>query len=418
MRLKLILPLLSALFPVSVLSSPCTMVFANANVWSGKAFVSQTLAMRDGMFVPATTDMPRFDAKGLYFIPPFADGHTHNIDTPSDGASNKFHKMAIAQGVFYALNPNNLRPAGPTRKAVKGLVEFEASGGGITRPGGHPEPLYTWMANRGWLGSLTAKELEGRAFHHATTAAEAKKAVRKVKDNGARFVKLYLLNHDSAQSGGLSAEVFAVAAAEAKKLGLRPIVHIENAADFRLAVKSAVHAIVHVPYQLPDGSSSTATLLIAPEDAKAAAMADIIVVPTTTVVLARYDGAQLAAMQSVQKRNLAVLRDAGVKLAVGADSFSLTMHDEITTLRSFALFEGADMLNMATSHGTSLVFPGRKLGRLAAGYEASFISYFFNPIGNWASLREPVLGVRAGEVMMDSNNLLAKICTPTTELPR
>lgn len=348
-------------------------------------------------------------------IPPFADAHTHSIDTVYGGPTAALHKKAIAQGVFYATNPNNIRSPGPTPQAAADLVEYQAAGGGLTRPGGHPEPLYRWMTGQGWMGPITADQLNGKAFHHATTPAEARVAVAKVKENGAELIKLYLLNHDSIKSEGLDPASFNAAVAEAKKMGLRTIVHIENAADFRLAATAGVFAIMHMPYNAPSVERPAASLMITAEDAVIAAKANIIVVPTTSVVLTRYDGAPLAAMQSIQRHNLIMLRDAGVRMAVGADNFSLGLHDEVNTLRSFALFDGPAIITMSTINGAQLAFPARKIGKIALGYEASFIGYFFSPIGNWAALREPVIGMRGGEVMIDTVNLFKKVCATATK---
>jgi imidazolonepropionase-like amidohydrolase len=388
----------------------CDVQLTDANVWTSTGFVKQTLNIRNGRFETAAQNLPVIDAKALYLIPPFADAHTHNIDMPYDGPANKFHKKAISEGVFYATNPNNIRAAGPTAKAAAGLVEYQATGGGLTRPGGHPEPLYRWMASQGWLGPMTADQTEGQAFHHVTTPAEARAAVAKVKANGAAIIKLYLLNHDNAKSEGLSAENFIAAAAEAKRLGLRPVVHIENAADFRLATKAGVFAIMHMPYNAPDADHPAAGLMITTEDAALAAKANIIVVPTTTVVQMRYDGAKLAEMQAIQRHNLTLLHGAGVRIAVGADNYSLGLHDEVNNLRSFALFDGAEIITMATENGTALAFPERKLGKIMPSYEASFVGYFFAPVGNWASLREPVIGMRGGSVMIDTIKLFETAC--------
>jgi imidazolonepropionase-like amidohydrolase len=267
------------------------------------------------------------------------------------------------------------------------------------------------LASRGFLGPLTIKDLPGKAFFSVTTPKEARAAVRTVKANGVAVIKLYLLNHDQgALSGGLSAETFTSAVAEAKALGLRPIVHIESAADFRLAVNAGVYAIVHSPYAAPKDTLTATNYLLTKDDADRAAKAKIIVVPTVTVALMNYDGAQLAEVQAIQRHNLIVLRDAKVKMALGADNYALSMHDEITTIRSFALFEAADVMNMATVNGATLAFSERKIGRFEIGYEASFIGYFFPLSSNWAAAREPTIGMRGGDVMIDSINLFAKAC--------
>jgi hypothetical protein len=385
----------------------CDVTLKDANIWNGIGYKKQTLTIKGGNFTKTDPAIQSVDAAALYFTPPFADGHTHYLDTPAP--ADKRHTKAISQGVFYALNPNNIRPQGPTPIAKADEVEIQAAGGGVTRPGGHPVPTYTFLAQRGWLGPLKVEDLPGKAFHLATTVAEARTAVAKVKANGAEIIKLYLLDHDKPSSNGLSGEVFDAAATEAKRLGLRPIVHIENATDFRRAVAQGVHAIVHMPYALSKDRVAE-EMKITDADARAAADKGVFVVPTVTVALASNDGAVLRSIQEVQRHNLTLLRDAGVKMAVGADQFSLDMHDEIMTLRGLGVFEAKDIVNMATMHGTELSFPNRKIGKLTEGYEASFIAYF-NPLpGNWSTAREPVLGMRQGMVLLDSVSWLEKAC--------
>jgi imidazolonepropionase-like amidohydrolase len=223
------------------------------------------------------------------------------------------------------------------------------------------------------------------------------------------MIKLYLLDHDKPSGNGLAGPVFDAAVVEAKRLGLRPIVHVESAADYRRAIDNAVHAIVHLPYAFSDDRTAE-EMMLTPADAAATAKAGTIVVPTATVGLANYDGAALQKIRAVQLNNLSVLRAAGVMMAVGADNFTLDMHDEINTLRSFGIFEGSEIIAMATVNGAKLAFPGRKIGTFEIGYEASFIGYFAPLPGNWADQRNPVIGMRAGAVMIDTVNWLDKAC--------
>jgi cytosine/adenosine deaminase-related metal-dependent hydrolase len=404
---KSLLGISIAIFSLPAYAQTCEVALTNANVWNGSSYQKQTLAIRGGQFVVADEALPKVDASPLFLIPPFADGHTHAIDMAKAG--NATHKKSIAQGIFYALNPNNIRPQGATPAASAGLVELQAAGGGVTRPGGHPEPLYTGLAQRGWLGSLKVADLPGKAFHTATTIAEAKAAVAAVKANGAVMIKLYLLDHDKPTSNGLSGPVFDAAVAEAKRLGLRPIVHVESAADYRRAIAQGVHAIVHLPYALSNDRKPEEMMLTS-QDAAATAKAGTIIVPTATVALASNDGEELRKIRAIQLNNLTLLRDAGVIMAVGADNFTLDMHDEINTLRSFGIFEGSDIIAMATVNGAKLAFPDRKIGQFEAGYEASFIGYFAPLPGNWADQRNPVIGMRAGSVMIDTVDWLSKSC--------
>ncbi len=399
-----------------VAAAQCDLALTNANVWNGAAYEKRTLAIKGGRFVADATMPVSLEASFLYLTPPFADVHTHTIDTPR-GSDDATHKRYVGQGIFYALNPNNIRLAGVTPVAQPGLVELQATGGGITRTGGHPQPLYTGLAQRGFLGGVKVADLPGRAFHLADTPESARAAVRAVKANGASIVKLYLLRHTGKDSDGLSGESFDAAVAEAKALGLRQIVHIEDAADFRRAVAAKVTALGHMPYTAPSADHPAESLRITAADAETAAAAGITIVPTASVGAMRYDGAQLAEQLAIQRHNLSMLRNAKVKIAVGADQYSLGMHHEITTLRSFALFEAPEVIEMATINGIELAFPGRKLGRIANGYEASFVAYFFPLTQGWAAQREPAIGMRGGEVMIDTIDYFAKACAKPNAAP-
>ena len=66
-----------------------------------------------------------------HLTPPFADAHNHRIDAGNPG--DPVHAQALAQGIYYALNPNNIRASGPTLTGRAGLVDLQSAGGGLTR---------------------------------------------------------------------------------------------------------------------------------------------------------------------------------------------------------------------------------------------------------------------------------------------
>ena len=396
-----------------VFAETCDITLNNANVWNGAGYEKRSLAIKDGKFIAPDADAAGVDASFLYLTPPFADAHNHRLDTANPG--DPVHAQALAQGIYYALNPNNIRPNGPTLTGRAGLVDLQSAGGGLTRPGGHPQPLYEGLAAGGILGGLTAADLPGKAFHLVATPDEARAAVGKVKAGGAEVIKLYLLDHDKPGGGeGLSAENFIAAVAEAKKLGLFPIVHVESAADVRLAIAAKVHALVHLPYLLGK-DRDVADLLLTAEDAAALAANGIAVVPTVTLSHTSYDGEALAAIQTVQRHNLMLLKGAGVRIGLGADRWTLNLHDELAVMRAFAIFDGSGMINMATQNGAQIAFPGRKIGKIEEGYEASFLAWF-RPLNRaWAEAREPVVGMRGGALLNDSFGLLSKACPAAGE---
>lgn len=390
------------LLAAAAATAMCPVTLTGANVWTGSKYEKRDVKIGAG-----TTPV---DGSRLFLLPPLVDAHTHTIDTPRAGptGADAVHDRMLRFGILYALNPNNIRPAGPTPTAKPTEVALQAAGGGVTGPGGHPRPLYTFLARQGFLGpGVTVESLPGKAFHEAATPAEARAGVRAVKANGASVVKLYLLDHQGEKSQGLSGEAFDAAVDEAKKQKLRPLVHVESGEDFARAVRAKVAGIVHTPYMIRSDMPRTQRL-IAAADAQAAAKAGIVVVPTLTAGSSRLAGTRLTTMLDIQRANLVTLRDAGVKLAVGADNYALTMLDELTLLRLTGLFEADALVAMATENGMQLAY-GRS-GKLTDPDAASMVGFFTDPTTDWASLGGPVLAIRDGQVVLDDVFLLTKAC--------
>jgi len=388
----------------------CRFTLKAANVWTGSTFETRDVAVDGGVFVASlpvgVTEVP---ASWAFIIPPLVDAHTHTIDE-APAAGDVTHRRALDAGIFYALNPNNIRTTGATPPPRVDQVELQAAGGGITRPGGHPRPLYEMLAGRGMASGLKVDALAGRAYHEAATPAQARAAVRAVAANGSAIVKLYLLDHAGPASNGLSKPAFEAAVDEARKVRLRPIVHIETVADFRLAIAQRVAGVVHMPGYFPRADRPDEVWRITKSDADAAKAAGLIVVTTLYPAFQSSSPAELRRAQSVQAANLTLLRDASVALAAGADGYRLSVLDELTLLRATTLFDTTQLIRMATETGVRLAWPDRKLGRIAPGYEASFLLLYADPRASWFALGEPLVGLRGGKRMFDNARMLPSGC--------
>jgi imidazolonepropionase-like amidohydrolase len=395
--------------PALAASNQCQVTLKDAHVWANGSFAVRDLSWVGDRFVATPPmDATTIQAGWLWLTPPLADGHTHTVDEPS-GQDDAFHNAQVKAGVFYALNPNSILSGKPILSGL-GLVEVALAGGGITGPGGHPRPLYEGLARGGRLGKLAIAELAGRAFHEAATPDAARQAVRKVKATGVSFVKLFLLYHDTETSNGLSAENFRAAVAEANKVGLRPIVHVDSAADFRLAVAEKVFAIVHAPGLSMDDDRPDDAYLMTAADARAAKAASITVVPTLAPSFYYTTGTRLARSQRVLGYNLKLMRDAGVKLASGADMYGKSVTDDINLMRGTTLFDGDQLIAISTENGIRMAFPDRKVGKIEPGWEASFVAYYSDPTKIWAVIGDPFIGVREGQVLFDGAHLLPDAC--------
>ncbi len=397
--------------PAAVPAPSCKLTLQGANVWTGAGFERRDVHI-DGATLAASAPQGAmtFPSQWMFLIPPLIDTHNHGPDQPA-AANDPIHRALLDQGIFYVLNPNNIRrdagvaPFGPDQ------VEALYSGGGITGPGGHPRPLYEMLANMARMQGRDMGSLPGRAFHEVSTEAEVRAAVERVQAQGSNVVKLYLLDHEDAANKGLSPALFRAAVAHAVRRNMRPIVHIETAADFRLAAGTrGVALIVHIPGTFPQ-KPEDAPYLITAEDAALAARNEVSVSTTVSVAMNHVAGERLARVQRVHAHNLRALRDANVNLTAGADRPGASAIEELTLLRATTLFDGTQLLNIATRNGLKLLYPDRRIGTFEPGSEASFLIMFADPRDNWFWLDEALAGLRGGHVIFDRAGFVRGFCS-------
>jgi predicted amidohydrolase YtcJ len=62
--------------------------------------------------------------------------------------------------------------------------------------------------------------------------------------------------------------------------------------------------------------------------------------------------------------------------------------------------DNGTLLRMWTENGARTTFPGRKIGALRDGYEASFLVLGGDPLSDFVSVRRIVLAVKKGVVLV------------------
>ncbi len=125
-------------------------------------------------------------------------------------------------------------------------------------------------------------------------------------------------------------------------------------------------------------------------DAREAARRQVAVI-TTVSGLARYadetgDRALRASADQLHSSNLKLLRDAGVRLAIGSDEYGDTSVAEAQYLHSLGVFTAAELLELWAVTTPQVIFPERRIGRLAPGYEASFLVLDANPLVDFSAV--------------------------------
>lgn len=394
-------------------AGPENLYLTNGQWFDGNRFVQRDFSVIDGYFSdgPAPDDARYIDLDGGFVVPPFGEAHQHNIDA-DNGRFEILNQAYLQAGVFYLRNPNNLPRTLPrTIELVASVTTIDAafSGGGVTGPGGHPVQIAERNVSR---GAWTRQDVDGGFVYEIDDRAELEARWPMISAAAPDFIKTYLLYSEEYAARaedeaakywrGLDPSLLHRVVELAHADGLRVSTHIESAADFRTAVAAGVDDIIHMPgfrtgipgfrHEGPEPASGYAAAAeITATDAEAAAASGINV--ATTV-------AAWAILAPTARHNLRMLRDAGVKIVVGTDRYEETATDEIESLALSGLFSELELLRMWAVDTPMSIFPDRKIGRLADGYEASLLVLDGNPLEDIDAIFRIRLGIKQGHVIL------------------
>jgi tetratricopeptide (TPR) repeat protein len=410
----------TALLLAAVVGSSAAPTLAHGNVrhdfklingrwWNGRDFAPRTVFSVGGEFRDAY-DGPveaTLDLAGAHVVPPLADAHNHGL--AGFGDRQAAVSEALRLGIFYFENPNNLASfvqAARTAVNQPRSVDVIYANGGLTASGGHPAQIYDRVAPQ--IGKAP-REMDGDAYVTVDDAAALSAKWPAILAAQPDLLKTYLVHSeeyptrrdDPAFYGkrGLDPALLPEIVRRAHAAGLRVVTHAETAADFRAAVAAGVDQIAHLPL-----APLTA------DDARAAAAAHTTVVTTT---LGHWDTRAVADLDALHRDNLRALQGAGVTLAVGTDG-PKTALDEIDNLRRLAAFDIATLLRIAFNDTARAIFPGRRVGCLEAGCEASFLALDGDPRTDPAALRHIRLRMKQG-FKLDLKPTLASALAPLVE---
>jgi imidazolonepropionase-like amidohydrolase len=406
-------------FPaVRMAGAPPVYELRNGHWFDGRVFVADT---RYTVYGAITERRPEpvdsvIDLKGGYVVPAFGEAHNHNAVVSDTGVARRY----LHAGIFYVKNPNSFprdRAAARGKFNTPGSIDVVFSNGGLTGPGGHPVDLARRNIARGvWKPEMG----EGDFYHVIASRADLDAKWPAIIAAEPDFIKTYLLfSEDYARRladtttfgwRGLDPALLPEIVRRAHGAGKRVSTHVETAADFRTAVAAGVDEINHLPGFRPEGNAIAgygrlARYELTREDAAAARARGITVVPTVSEVLELLDaairrGGDDAALagraRAMIVQNLRLLRDAGVNVVVGSDRYRATSVPEALGLRTTAVYDDTTLLRMWSMATPQAIFPGRKLGVLDGGNEASLIVLAGNPLTDFSNVERITLRMKEG----------------------
>ena len=394
--------------------------FINGNWFNGQVFEQQTVYVTDGLFTrakPAQIDST-YDLNNGYVIPPFAEAHNHNLDT--DDMLGQRINQYLQEGVFYAKMQSSIKKRiDPNRHLFNHptTVDVAFAHAPLTATGGHPVRLREIFFDRGYFGGLfTSKaDIEGHGYVIIDSEQDLEEKWEHILAAEPDFIKGNLLyseayedrKDDPAYFGhkGLNPQLLPAIVKKVHERGLRMSVHVNTPTDFHHAVVAGVDEINHLPRPRLDEENMEK---IREDDARMAAQKNIVVVTTVSLVKrnVKPDDEWLEAVKENIAYNLRLLKEHGVTLAIGSDMYDDTSLDEAMFLGEFGVFTNLELLKMWVENSPKTIFPRRKIGHLAEGFEASFLVLEGNPLEDFDHVKNITMRWKQG---VDLAGVLAEV---------
>lgn len=377
--------------------------------FNGASFDARDVYSVDGRLTferPARVDRS-LDLSGLWMVPPFGEGHNHNINGIEERDRQTIQKY-LADGVFYVRIPGNLPLTDELRSRLPinrsdGIDVLLSQGAMLTAAGGHPRMLADMIWLRpGYFPGHTRETLQDHRFFTIDSEAELESKWPQIIDQQPGFIKVILWNSDEFEERkgnaayygqyGLDPRLLPAVVAKARAEKLNVTTHVSNTADFRLAVAAGVDEIAHIPLTP-----------ITAEDARSAAGRGI-VVDTTYAAMRSLPPAILPDDKRPQAleallANLKLLHESGVTLRIGSDHVMDSSANEFKVLRELGVFDNLTMLKLWSETTPRTIFPNRKIGAFMEGYEASFLALEGNPVEDLDNVAKIKLRFKQGHLL-------------------
>ena len=392
--------------------------------FDGTGFVAGNRYSVDGVFVdrpPPTIDRT-VELSARHIVPAYGDAHHHGIDS-ADGIDDKVI-VFLEAGIFYVKNPDSipdlLTPDVRAKLNRPESVDAVFANGGLTCHGGHPAPFHDYLASLGVFGKLGPSQMENRAYFLIDDEAELDRKWPAILAGKPDFIKTFLLfseeyegrepllrETDGKPNKGLNPKVLGAIVKRAHAAGLRVSTHIDTARDFENAVNAGVDEINHTPQPDQRFSPDLSAYTLTPEIARRAAARGITVVTTASTTERLSPSLKpewIGPMREKQIENFRTLEAAGVKLAIGSDGISgerrfVTGRDEVIFLIRHRMLTPLELLRAWAVDTPKTIFPKRKVGELAPGFEANFLALSGDPLDDPANLNRIGLRVKQGQVL-------------------
>ena len=387
--------------------------YENGLWYDGESFVAGTRYVMGERFVSRkpSTVYATVDLGGKHVVPPFGEAHTHFLEAD---AIEAYVQHYLERGVFYARDMSgvpHLRRQFAARLNRPDSIDYISANQGFTGPGGHPLQIVALGQQLGWLpAEWTMEDIDGEAVMVLESEADLDTRWPRFLEDRPDFVKVFLHYSDAHAARkadptyeyrrGLDPALVAPIVRRAHAAELVVFAHAFTAEDVRAALDAGVDHLTHFPGLGYDEELGEDRFRLSDDDIDRIAAARMTITSTLADMFGS-DGSRDEELRGYFERvirpNYDRLRAAGVPILIGTDKPRETSDVEVATLMRLGLLDARQALHEWSVTTPQHIFPDRRIGRLAAGYEASFLVLAGNPLEDFENTRRIELLVKQGQ---------------------
>ena len=343
--------------------------------------------------VPAPAGATVIDLRGKTVMPALIDAHSHlgytNVSTMATSAAEytrenlldhlrRYAYYGIAATLSLGLDRGDL-PYQLRASPTPGAALFLTAGRGIAMPNAGPRAEH-------WRD----------AAYGVTTEAAARAAVRELAARKVDFVKVWVDDRDGTVTP-LPPSLYRPIIEESHAVGLRVVAHVYYLSDAKALLRAGIDGFAHgirdkdVDTELVSLFRERPRVFLLPNlPDRPPARADLEqlaeTLPAQDIERLRRsaeDAPPRPKLFDVQARNLAVLRDAGVRIGFGTDAgvgapYGWSAHEELADMVAAGLTPSQAIV--AATRTSAEILNLDRLGTLAEGRSADFIVLDANPL--------------------------------------
>ena len=398
----------------------------NGRVWTGSNFEERIIYISQGRFVDQEPDWidVTIDAQEKFLVPPFGDYHTHIFDGEYAQVADS---IFLSKGIFFSQDLVN-DPVGRKRNESflkrSETVDIAFANGCLTSDFGHPIEGYermalgiNWPRTDGQRDSIrNSRLMEGRTYHIVNRASDLPEVMNRLLSSQPNLIKVILWNSieytESADfpvaNKGLDPSLIPAILEYGNRYNLPVVAHVHTEDDFRIAMDKGLRYFAHAPlygYGV-NGQVSADYPRLSGETRDLLEQKEVVVNPTLYRTFKNIqflpDARKLTEEQQrwikdFHRQLLTDLKDSGAAIVAGADSPGLDGVDEVIYYQHLGVFSPSELLKMLIQTST-YIFPDRKIGRIAEGYEANLLLLDKNPLENIENATSIKLHIKGGEI--------------------